>query len=85
MKGSRRQVRGRGRSAVWELRVHAGRSLVTGKPKYVSRTVHGTAAEADEALAKLVEEVGTIDLAGPAETFGAFLDRWLPKGLCCID
>jgi hypothetical protein len=23
--------------------------------------------------------VGTIDLAGPAETFGAFLDRWLPK------
>jgi integrase len=79
MKGSRRQVRGRGRSAVWELRVHAGRSPVTGKPKYVSRTVHGTAAEADEALAKLVEEVGAVDHAGPAETFGAFLDRWLPK------
>ncbi len=79
MKGSRRQVRGRGRSAVWELRVHAGRSPVTGKPKYVSRTVHGTAAEADEALAKLVEEVGAVDHSGPAETFGAFLDRWLPK------
>lgn len=77
MKGSRRQVRGRGKSAVWELRVYAGRSAVTGKPKYVSRTVHGTAAEADEALAKLVAEVGATDHADASKTLGDLLDTWL--------
>ncbi len=79
MKGSRRQLRGRGNSAVWELRIHAGRSPVTGKPKYISRTFRGTAADADEELARLVGEVTVVDHAGPAETFGAYLDHWLPK------
>jgi integrase len=32
-------------------------------------------------LAKLVGEVGAVDHAGPAETFGAFLDRWIPKAI----
>ncbi len=73
MKGSRRKVR----PGVWELRVHAGRSPVTGKSKYVSRTVHGTAKRADEALAELVREVGATDHTGPAVTFGEWLDRWL--------
>ena len=85
MKGSRRQLRGRGNSAVWELRIHAGRSPVTGKPKYISRTFRGTAAEADAELARLVEEVAVVDHNGPAETFGAYLERWLPKAAVLKD
>ncbi|MGP0108505.1 MAG: hypothetical protein ACLPR9_06520 [Acidimicrobiales bacterium] len=76
MKGSRRKLR----PGVWELRVHAGTSSVTGKPKYVSRTFHGSPAKsADDALSELVTEVATTDHTGPAESFGAYLDRWLPK------
>ena len=61
MKGSRRRavdargnVRGRGKTAVWELRVLAGRHPVTGKPRYISPTVTGTAATTDAKLAELV-------------------------------
>jgi integrase len=79
MKGSRRLVRGRGKSAVWELRVYAGKSPITGKPKYVSRHFHGSAKLADDALSELVIEVGTVDHTGPPESFGTYLDRWLPK------
>jgi integrase len=75
MKGSRRKLR----PGVWELRVHAGRSPVTGKPKYVSRTFHGSAKMADEALSELVTEVAAVDHTGPSESFGQYLDRWLPK------
>jgi integrase len=75
MKGSRRKLR----PGVWELRVHAGTSSVTGKPKYVSRTFHGSAKSADDALSELVTEVASTDHTGPAESFGAYLDRWLPK------
>jgi integrase len=39
--------------------------------------VTGTAKEADTALRDLVERVERVDHTGPAETFGAFLDRWL--------
>src|SRR5580704_8147078 len=77
MKGSRRKVRGSGKSSVYELRVYAGRAPVTNKPKYISRTVTGSAKDADAALRKLVEEVGRVDQTGPGESFGVFLDRWL--------
>jgi integrase len=77
MKGSRRKVRGSGKSSVYELRVYAGRAPVTNKPKYISRTVTGSAKDADAALRKLVEEVGRVDHTGPGESFGVFLDRWL--------
>lgn len=77
MKGSRRQVRGRGKSAVWELRVHAGRHSVSGKPRYISRTVTGNAAVADTKLAELVAEVTGGQHEGPDITFGSLLDRWL--------
>ena len=79
MKGSRRRVRGRGATAVWQLRVYAGRSPVTSKPVYVSRTAYGDADAADVALAELVAEVGTSDHAGPSETLGSLLDRWLAR------
>jgi integrase len=78
MKGSRRgPIRGRGKTAVWELRVHIGRHPVTGKPRYISRTVTGTAAMADAKLAKLVAEVTGGQHDGPDITFGSLLDRWL--------
>jgi integrase len=77
MRGSRRQLRGRGKTAVWELRVHAGRNPVTKKPRYISRTVTGTAAIADEHLAELVAEVTGGQHDGDDITFGALLDRWL--------
>ena len=79
MKGSRRRVRGRGATAVWQLRVYAGRSPVTSKPVYVSRTAYGDADAADVALAELVAEVGASDHAGPSETLGSLLDRWLAR------
>ena len=81
MKGSKRQVRGRGQSAVWELRVHAGRNPVTGKPRYVSKTVTGGAKTADEKLAELVTEVTGGDHAEEDITFGALLDRFV-EGRC---
>ena len=68
MRGSRRQLRGRGKTAVWQLRVYAGKAPVTGKPVYVSRTAYGTAGDADTALAALVAEVGTSDHTAPGET-----------------
>ena len=77
MQGSRRRLRGIGANGVWELRVHAGRNPVTGKPRYISRTVKGTAAVADEKLADLVDEVTGGEHDGNDITFGALLDRWL--------
>lgn len=77
MKGSKRSVRGRGNGAVWELRVHAGRNPVTGRPRYVSRTVTGSSKLADERLAELVAEVTGGEHAGEDVTFGSLLDRWL--------
>ena len=66
-----------GNTAVWELRVLAGRNPVTKKPRYVSRTVTGTAAAADAELAELVAEVSGGRHDGPDITFGSLLDRWL--------
>jgi integrase len=77
MKGSRRALRGRGSKAVWELRVHAGQNPVTKKPRYISRSVTGNAATADEKLAELVSEVAGGQHDGPDITFGSLLDRWL--------
>jgi integrase len=83
--GSRRRIRGRGDGAVWQLRAYAGRSAVTGKPVYVSRTAYGNAEAADEKLAELVSEVGATDHAGPSETFGSLLDRWLARATVLKD
>ena len=38
-------MRQRGKES-WELRVHAGRDLDTGRKQYVTRTVRGTKREA---------------------------------------
>ena len=55
VRGTKRK-RGEG---VWELRVYVGRDPVTGNPKQVSKTFHGSAREADEALRDLIEQAGS--------------------------
>jgi hypothetical protein len=63
MQGSKRLISGRGRSAVYELRVATGRDPVTGKCGQVSRRWPGYVADdpevttADKALAKLAKEL----------------------------
>jgi len=79
VKGSKRRRRGRGKDQVWELRAYAGRSPVSGKPKYVYDRFTGTAKDADTALGELVDRVSTVDHTTEGETFGQYLDRWLPK------
>jgi len=73
MKGSKREIR----PGVWELRVHAGTDLVTGKPRYVSRTVHGGPRLVSREMARLVAEVSAKRVVGTNVTFGSLLDTWL--------
>jgi integrase len=77
VKGSRRQLRGRGRDAVWELRVSAGKDPVTGKYRYLSKTFHGTANAADEALRLMVDEVTGGGHDPNQSSLGSLLDRWV--------
>jgi integrase len=86
MKGSKRLLRGRGKSAVYELRVATGRDPVTGKYGQVSRIWPGYASDdpdvttVAQALAKLVRETegsrggGT---AGAGLTVDQLLARWI--------
>src|SRR4051812_4490409 len=61
----------------WRLKVFIGRSE-DGKRRYIERTIRGSRAEADVALARLVVEAadGRYVPAAPM-TFGELLDRWL--------
>jgi hypothetical protein len=56
MQGSLRQ---RGQRS-WELRVLNGRDALTGRKKYLQKTVHGTKREAETELARFVTEVGEL-------------------------
>ncbi|MCP4968484.1 MAG: site-specific integrase [bacterium] len=71
MKGSMRR---RGES--WELRVYAGLDPVSGKHRYVQRTVKGGKREAQRALAAFVAEVGQGDVISTDATVSDLLDRW---------
>jgi integrase len=75
MRGSKRK-RGEG---VWELRAYVGRDPVTGNPKQVSKTFHGTAREADEALRDLIEQQVPGRSDGAGATVGQLLDAWLSE------
>ncbi len=70
------RAKGEGR---WELRVSAGRDVVTGKPRYVSRSVKGSKRQAEAALAELLVEV---QKNAPAETeatitIAELVEQWL--------
>jgi len=46
MRGSKRKLR----AGVWELRVSLGKDPATGKYRQISKTFHGPARAADDAL-----------------------------------
>ncbi|MBF6557272.1 MAG: site-specific integrase, partial [Acidimicrobiales bacterium] len=88
MQGSKRLIRGRGKSAIYELRVATGRDPVTGKYGQVSRRWPGYAADdpevttADKALAKLVKELEgnrSGRTAGAGMTVDQLLIKWLKQ------
>jgi hypothetical protein len=66
----------RERGDAWEIRVYSGTDPVTGRKKYVTRTVRGSRREADLALARLVVEVtGGVRVAQDA-TVSDLVLRW---------
>ncbi len=64
---------------MWELRVYVGRDPATGNPRQISRTFHGGARAADNALRELVEKHAEGRPDGWGMTVGQFLDRWLEE------
>src|SRR5688572_5453663 len=74
MRGNIRQ-RAKG---TWTIQVYRGEDSVTGKKRYLSRTVKGTKKEAELALAKLVQAAESgLDFDATRLTLEAFADRWL--------
>jgi integrase len=67
------------REGVWELRVYLGRDPVTGNPRQISKTFHGGARAADDALRDLVDKYGEGRTDGFGATFAQLLDRWLEE------
>lgn len=62
----------------WQLRVFAGRDPLTGRKRYVERTVRGTKREASKALASLVTETDRLaPRAAGSGSVGALLEEWL--------
>ncbi|MGD0879952.1 MAG: site-specific integrase [Acidimicrobiales bacterium] len=75
MRGSKRKIR----TGVWELRVSLGKDPATGKYRQLSRTFHGPARAADDALRDLVDKYGDGSEDGIGATFGHLLDKWLEE------
>jgi integrase len=74
MRGNIRQ-RAKG---TWTIQVYLGEDSVTGKKRYLSRTVKGTKKEAELALAKLVQAAESgLDFDATRLTVKEFTDRWL--------
>ena len=67
----------RKRGNAWQLIVAAGRDPVTGRKRYMSRTVHGATREAQAQLNRLLVEVGDGAHQGTDATVGELLERWL--------
>jgi integrase len=61
----------------WELRVYAGTDPLTGKKRYVSRTVTGSKREAESALARLVSSTEDQGAAPSDVTVKQLLAAWL--------
>lgn len=69
----------RKREGVWEVRVYVGSDPITGHPKQISKTVHGSARDADRVLREMIDRLGTSNPEGSAATFGQLLDRFLEE------
>ncbi len=75
MRGTKRQKR----PGIWELRVYIGRDPATGKPRQTSKTFHGGARAAEDALRDLVDRYSGGRPDGVGATFSQLLDRWLEE------
>jgi integrase len=67
-------MRLRGRDS-WQLRVYVGIDAATGRPRWLSKTVHGTQRFARRQLEELVAEVGRARIR--TGTLTDLLDQWL--------
>ena len=75
VRGSKREIR----KGVWELRVSLGKDPLTGKYKVLSKSFHGGAREANEALRDLVDQQSPSRSDGVGATFGQLIDQWLDE------
>ncbi len=76
MRGSKRKIR----EGVWELRVSLGKDPATGKYRQMSKSFHGGARAADEALRDLIDRQVPLPSDGHRVTVGQLLNRWLEEG-----
>jgi integrase len=67
-------IRKRGRG--WQVIVPVGTDAATGRPRYASRTVHGTKREAEQVCAQMLVEAGSGTLSAGSSTVGELLERW---------
>jgi integrase len=67
-------MRLRGRDS-WQLRVYLGTDPPTGRPRWLSKTVHGTRRLARQQLEDLVAEAGRARVR--AGTLAELLDQWI--------
>ena len=72
-------VRARGVNS-WELRVYAGTDPLTGKRRWVTRTVRGSRTEAQRELAGLAAVANVGPVVGAITTVGELLERWFSVG-----
>ena len=75
MRGTKRKRR----DGVWEVRVYLGRDPVTGNPRQLSKSVHGSARDADDVMRDLIAKHGGVSADGIGATFGDLLDQWLTE------
>jgi integrase len=66
----------RQRGGSWELRIYAGRDAVTGRKRWVTRTVRGGKREAQRALAAMVAEIDRGGTVRTTATVGELLEEW---------
>lgn len=77
MRGSkRRKGTARDGRPRWELRVYAGLDPATGRQRQVSRSVMGSARDADRALRALIAEVEAGRHRGSGEHLSALAEAW---------
>jgi hypothetical protein len=66
----------RQRGSSWEVRVYSGIDSVTGRKKYVTRTVRESRKVAEQVLARLIVEVTGGAHAAPDATVADLVLRW---------
>ncbi len=71
VRGSKRR-----RGDSWQLRVLVGKDPVTGTPRYLAETVHGTERQAERRLAELVRSHRGAGPISTAKTVGELVDAW---------